>query len=245
MTTEKNEYSASELERYLVGELDAERTEIIDRAAEEDRELKAWIDERRAERQAFLLDPRRKPFAKLIEQAGEQRSPTWLTRWWPGVSLVAAAAVVAILFVRPPERDPMFRNKGGLSVQAAVLDGDRAQLFEGEQLHPGSRLRLSVDDPRGGYVTVILEEANGEVSILYGPDELGRLRPGTHRLPGSLELDHELGRERIYVLVSDEPPKLDVWVGELKSANRKSGFLHGWLPEGTTRVSTLEYEKVQ
>ena len=244
MTTEKNEYTASELERYLVGELEAERAAIIDRAAEEDRELKAWIDERRAERQAFLLDPRRKPFAELIQRAGEQRAKPRLVPWWTGLSLVAAAAVVAVLFVRPPQENTI-RNKGGLSLQAAVLDGDRAQLFEGEKLHPGSRLRLAVDDPRGGYVTVILEEANGDVSVLYGPDELGRLRPGSHRLPGSLELDEELGRERIYVLMSDEPPQLDVWVGELKSVHRKTGFQHDWLPEGTTRVSTLEYEKVK
>jgi hypothetical protein len=104
---------------------------------------------------------------------------------------------------------------------------------------------LSLDDPRGGWVTVLLEESNGEVSVLYRPDEMGKLSPGTHRLPGSLELDAELGRERLYVLMSDDEPPIDVWVDELKAANRKTGFLHGWLPEGTTRVSTLEYEKVK
>jgi hypothetical protein len=256
--SEKLGYTASDLERYLVGELDEERTRAIDRAAEEDGKLKAWIADRRAERHAFLLDPRRKSFAKLLEEAKVQKN--WIAQWWPGLSLVAAAAVVAAVFVRPPDQPSYrdgrphpspqettygIRNKGGLSVQAAVLEGDRSQIFEGEKLHPGNRLRLSVDDPRGGWVTVILEESNGEISVLYQPEELGKLRPGTHRLPDSLELDEELGRERIYVLVSDEPPKLDVWMRELKSAHQKAGFLHGWLPEGTTRVSTVEYEKVK
>ena len=126
-----------------------------------------------------------------------------------------------------------------------MLVGEEAQLFEGEQLHPGSRLRLAIDDPNGGWVTVILEETNGETAVVYGPDELGKLGPGTHRLPGSLELDADLGRERIYVLMSDDQPKIDVWLEELKAAHQKTGFLHGWLPEGTTRVSTLEYEKVK
>jgi hypothetical protein len=243
MTTENTKYTASELERFLAGELDRERAALIERAAEEDRELKAWIDDRRAEQQAFLLDPRRKPFAKLVEEAGVPKKRP--LRWWPALSMVAAAAVIALVFVRPPGEDPKIRSKGGLSVKAAVLEGERAQLFDGEKLHPGSRLRLSVDDPRGGWVTVILEESNGEVSVLYGPDELGKLSPGTHRLPGSLELDGELGRERLYVLMSDDEPKVEVWLEELKRSHEKTGFLHGWLPEGTTRVSTLEYEKVK
>ncbi len=242
MTTEKN-YTPSELERYLVGELDDARRAAIEQAAAEDPELKTWIDQRRAEQHAFLVDPRRKTFAKLLAEANE---PKVRVRWWTGLSVVAVAAAAAILFVRPPAEQPTgVRTKGGMSLQAAVLDGDQLQLFEGERLHPGSRLRLSVDDPRGGFVTVILEEASGGISVLYGPDELGRLGPGTHRLPGSLELDGTLGRERLYVLMSDDQPKVDVWVKELESAHRKTGFLHGWLPEGTTRVSTLEYEKIE
>ena len=103
MKTSEHTFSASELERYLAGELDAERTRTIERAAEEDRELKAWIEERRAEQRAFLLDPRRKPFAKLIEESGERAHRSIFARWWPALSLGAAVAVMAVLFVKPSE----------------------------------------------------------------------------------------------------------------------------------------------
>lgn len=247
MTAERDEttYTALELERYLAGELEPERAAVIERAAEEDEELKGWMSERTAERDAFLLDPRRRPFASLVEEAGaaeKRRRSAWI----PMLSIVAAAAVVALIFVKPPENTGGFRSKGGISVQAAVLEGERSSIFDGNRkLHPGDRLRLSLDDAKGGYVTVLLEEQEGTIDVLYDPTELGKVGPGTHRLPGSLELDTKLGRERIYVLVSDEPPSLPTWIEEIERAHEKTGFTHGWLPAGRTRVTTLEYEKVE
>jgi hypothetical protein len=236
-------HTAAELERYLSGGLDPDQRAAIERAAEEDVELGSWLRERQAERDAFRLDPRRRQFASLIEEAGAAEGRGWLSAWLPRLSILAAATAVVVFFVKPTGE---IRTKGSLSVRAAVLEDEHPTLFDGKRaLHPGDRLRLAVDDPKGGYVTVLLQEQGGKVEVLYRATELGEIGPGTHHLPGSLELDQALGRERLYVLVSEEPPDVDVWIRELESVHRRTGFEHGWLPAGETRVSTIEYEKVR
>ena len=241
-------YSVWELEAYLAGDLSKERREAIEHAAREDQQLKAWIEERKAERDAFHFDARRRPFAQLVEEAGA--TPTKRSRlpFISSLSLAGAVALGVVFFVAPTDG---IRTKGDLgppNVTAALLLGPKetSQIFDGSQkLHPGDRLRLTVEDRAGGYVTVLLQEENGRVDLLYKPQELGRLLPGTHRLPGSLQLDKTLGRERIYVLVSIELPDVSIWITELQAEHQKAGFKHDWLPEGNARVATLEYEKVR
>jgi hypothetical protein len=247
--------SISELEQLLAGDLDPTRAAEIEHAAEADPALKSWLAERRAEIASFRADPRRKSFSELRSEAeAEPRSlfdrifspplrPIWATA---GVGLVAASIAFA-LFAPKPEDDGI-HVRGGVAVRAAVLhEGQTSRLYEGgEALHPGDRVRLTVDDPHGGWVTVMLEEeASGKVSVIYAPKELGRLDPGTHILPESLELDRALGRERLYVVVSDDEPAVESWVKELRTAREKRSFRHGWLPPGTTRIATIEWEKVE
>lgn len=243
MSSTHKPFTATELEDYLVGELTPDRAAVIEAAAKEDAALSDHLEARRAERAAFLHDPRRRSFASLVDEAGAAKKP-WLS--WSSFALGIAAAAAAGLVLAPSGDAPGIRTKGGISVKAAVLTGGEPELFDATKaLHPGDRIRLTVDDPSGGFLTVILEEASGEVDVLYRPAELGELRPGTHMLPDSLELDTKVGRERIYVIMSNERGDPEAWREEIKKSQERSGFGHGWLPPGGTRVGTIEYEKVE
>ncbi|MEQ8274715.1 MAG: DUF4384 domain-containing protein [Deltaproteobacteria bacterium] len=246
MNTSNKPYTARELEDYVVGELAAERAAVIEAAAEEDESLSQYLESRKSERAAFLHDPRRRNFQSLVDEAGVEKKRAWFAL--PALALaggIAAAVVLMPTTPTTPSNTGGIRTKGGISVQAAVLAGERPELFDATKaLHPGDRIRLTVDDPTGGYVTVILEESSGAVDVLYRPTELGELRPGSHMLPDSLELDDKLGRERIYVIMSNEAQDPKAWLEEIRASHAKAGFGHGWLPPGGTRVGTIEYEKV-
>ncbi len=243
MNTSNKPYTARELEDYVGGELAAERAAVIEAAAEEDESLSQYLESRKSERAAFLHDPRRRSFQSLVDEAGGEKRRAWFAL--PVLALAGAVAAVMVLTPNAPSNTGGIRTKGGISVQAAVLAGERPELFDATKaLHPGDRIRLTVDDPTGGYVTVILEESSGAVDVLYRPTELGELRPGSHMLPDSLELDDKLGRERIYVIMSNEAQDPKAWLEEIRASHARSGFGHGWLPPGGTRVGTIEYEKV-
>ena len=190
MNAEHATYSATEIEDFLAGELAADRRAAIERAAAEDQELAMYLEERRAERDAFLHDPRRRSFASLVEEAGPERS--WFRPRTIGLVLAAAVALIVIL---PRGQEHSIRTKGGLSVKAAVQSDGAPQMFDATRdLHPGDRIRLTVEDPAGGFLTVLLEEESGAVDVLYRPEELGELAPCAHLLPDSLRLDDTLGR---------------------------------------------------
>ena len=248
---------ASTLEAYLVGELSPQATADVERAIEHDSSLAAWIDERKAEMAAFPFEPRRRSFADLVAQADASPGPRTASGWglaaWGlrGAAACFVAAGLALAFVNlGPEADPPpsgIRTKGGLTVRAAVRDerGVVGAFEPGASVRPGDQLRLMFEDPHGGFATVLLEEDSGAVSVLYRAEELGRLTPGRHALPGGLLLDDALGRERIYVILSSQMPNVEQWMAEIRDFRRRRGFEHGWLPAGDARLGVLEYRKVR
>ncbi|MBN2362212.1 MAG: hypothetical protein JXR83_22360 [Deltaproteobacteria bacterium] len=247
---DRRRVSAQLIERYVTGELDAGGRAEMSRLAAADSALAARIAEREAEHRAFLVDARRRPYADLLREAGQpMRRPSQRLLW--GISALAAASalvVVAVMVVpeaieKPPDQ---VRLKGKPGVQAAVLhQGQTRLLTSGENLEAGDRLRLVVDDPRGGFVTVLLQDCGGEVAVVYRPEEIGRVTAGRIELPGSIELDAAAGTERLFVIVSDELPDPAAWQRELEIAFERQGIHHDWLPAGQDRAHLLEWSKAR
>jgi hypothetical protein len=240
------------IERFLVGELGpAERRELEDET-ERNPELAQLIAERQAENQAFITDARRRSFAGLVQQAGTHRRQLRQPRvfGWPALAAACVCVLSAVVVwnASGPEVGglPHIRARGSLSLTAAVLHGGEARVFApGETLWPGDRIRLTLDDPQGGYVAVVLQEASGHASLVYAPEELGRLTGGSHTLPDSLELDAARGTERLFVILSADEPRTAVWLGEIEDAFRVQGIHHDWRPSGIHRVAFVEWLKPQ
>lgn len=238
--------TAFEVERYLAGEAPAEVRAAVEEMAAEDPAFASWLEERKRERQAFRLDPRRRSFASLAAEAEKRpRRPRWASLLWMGSAGAALAATAAVtLFLVGPKNRPDIAVRGGVSVQAAVLRGGQAEVLRpGSALRPGDRIRLRIDDPHGGYVAVLLQERSCATEVVYAPDEVGALAPGSHTLPGSLELDEQLGEERLYVILSAERGDVNALQQDLRNACSREGFSHGWLPGKGARLSTLSYTK--
>ena len=186
-----------DVERYLADNASAEVRARIEATMAANAEFAERIRRRRAERRAFAVDPRRRRFSDLVREAEAEktsltrRSEVSTRRWAMAAVLASGAAVglaIAPLSTDVPARvgDASMRTKGGTSVRLAVarVDGTVAAYAPGDTLHPGDRIRISVRAVAEGFVSVLLEEREGDVQVIYGAAELGRLPRGASRASG-------------------------------------------------------------
>ncbi len=186
-------FSDYQLEEYVAGVADPADAHSIERAAAQSGELARYLAERRAERAAFLLRHPR------LER--DPRRPR-LTRLGFSGALLAACAAAAVMWLTPPAGDaPEVRVKGGARASIVVQrDGRTFPRTEGVLLRPGDKLRLVVDAPRPGFVTVVARDRQG-FTALY---DAVAIAAGETALPGSWVLDDTPGPETWFVLIAEE-----------------------------------------
>jgi hypothetical protein len=190
-----------ELERYLADDLsDAERQKVEAQVAQRP-DVQAYLAQRRAEKEAFrakqpplpvLLSPRARPVS---------RSP------WPALAAVglALAASLALVVLTPQLRgdESSIAARGRPKITVVVLRGDSLfEYREGVLLTAGDRIRLTVESPSSGYVTVIGRDSNRMPVVHY---ENVKAMPGSFIVPDSLELDDSPGPEELLVFFTAEP----------------------------------------
>lgn len=222
--------SPFELERYLVGELDAERRREIESLLAADATLAAELDALRARDAAFRVAM---PFERFLAdheaRIEETSAAARVHAWWRSLRLpigggvIAAAAAAVALAVFLPE--PV--DSGGASSRIPSVDehgrtrlkGDGARIgffvqveggarwgADGEELRAGDRIQLAVQDPEGARSMVIVGiDGRGEVSTylarrLPTGTPKGESGPAPRVLEQSLVLDDAVGAERFFVL---------------------------------------------
>lgn len=163
---------------------------------------------------------RRKMGAVDAEEDAETEAVGWPGWRWvrmglTGAVALAAAAVVATVFVRPPE-DPGRHDvafKGELALEIIAKRGDvQLEVTNGTLLRAGDALRFVLTTGRAGYVTVFSLDGRGAISPYYpssnpsaDPAPLRIAKPGAHELPGSQVLDDAPGEEVILTVFSTHP----------------------------------------
>ncbi|MEO1338500.1 MAG: hypothetical protein AAFV29_22850, partial [Myxococcota bacterium] len=182
----REDWSSLRLEAYLADDLETEDREAVERAIATDSKLADWIRDRCSARAAFPIEPRRRSFASLAEEAGAAEDA--VQRSWEWRALAVAAGFIGVLAIGGVEMGGVGQRNGvrakgqdssGPIVRVVKKEAIGVSALEpGDVVHPGDRLRLMVDDTTGGYVAVLLEEESGEVNVLYTPEELGRVPAG-------------------------------------------------------------------
>jgi len=197
-----------EIERFLCGELEGEAAERIERLAEQNPTLAAYLSERRAQQRAFFeAHPR---LAVQLPPA-RRRPPAW------SAALAGAAAVLALLVIGllawprgglDGQQSPTIRARGALKVELTVRRGDRTFAYnEGVLLRSGDRLRLSLEAPVAGFLTLIGRDQRGRWTVYY--DGLATAA-GTWTAPDSLVLDDDPHPEQWFAVLS--PKRVDARV---------------------------------
>jgi hypothetical protein len=141
--------------------------------------LPAWTD-------AAPVPPRRRRLPRAV---------------WPGLAVVAVAAVLLIVRARPERPDGGIREKGGPSVAVFVKRGEAVDLWDGRAaIRPGDRLRLQVRAPGYAFVSVASLSVQPPIVLYAGP--LGA-RPTL--LPAAFRVDGDGRQESLSVVLSHTP----------------------------------------
>jgi hypothetical protein len=116
-------------------------------------------------------------------------SPPRPRRWWVGVTLAAAAALM-IVVLRPGspggESSTGDRLKGGTQLAAIVLRaGVQTRLTDPVRVKPGDAVRFELTLSEGGPVRVVLRPVGDAPIVLFD----GQLGTGTNLVPESVQVD--------------------------------------------------------
>ncbi|AKQ68275.1 hypothetical protein A176_005187 [Myxococcus hansupus] len=218
------------LERYLCDDLSAEEAERVEEAVRVSPALAAYLRERRAEKAAFTLV---RPFGPLRARLETPPPSRWrgLWRWSQPVLLLGVVLAVVLPRFITFETVETVRVRGGLTARVLVKRGE--VVFEqgpGVVLRSGDRVRVEVEDAKGGVLYVLALSERGRVTPLQGFPSTGgalTLGPGRWVLPGSLELDDAPEQEALVMVLADDageapsPEAIQRW---LEQAAREGDF---------------------
>lgn len=175
------------LERYQLGELDL--SEHLSSCARCQGTLKRIQQDNRA----FLS---KHPTPASLGAPPKARRPRAAAILAP---LIALAATILLLIL--PQK-PNTRSKGDTHIELLIKRSDQTFSFDQQRLRPGDTLLFRYSGAHT-HMLVAGKEASGRVSIFVKD---ARLPPGQNRLaPQGVRLDDYLGKERIFLLLSDQP----------------------------------------
>lgn len=147
--------------------------------------------------------------ARAAPRSGSRPRALVLRRVWAAVAL-AAAIGLGVLLVPRARLDvdrPITPNAGETRTKGAPLPSLRVHVRRagavfvwgaGEPLRPGDALRFELSASAPGHAAILARDAVGAVSVYHGwaPVVAGE----GQLLPGAVELDESLGRERVYAV---------------------------------------------
>jgi len=232
-----------ELEAFLCGELPPERQRELERAVVADAVLRDYLAERaRAQAEFAAAHPLRaarvqRPSPRRWLLAASVAAPAMaLALWWSASSsegaLTAPALGAGERGSGPLARDGIRIKGDGLAVELFVKRGERVfRPRADEALKAGDRVRLSVDAPRAGYLSLLARDERGAVSVYY--DRLP-VQAGRFTAPDSLLLDASPSDERWLLVVDSEPRSADHYT---------RAFAAGQLPDAAHVLIDVRKEK--
>ena len=203
-----------EIEAYLCGDLGPGEKERVEAAVTASAELQEYIQQRRAEQEAFLRDHPR------LEHAEEPRriAPMRFLAWAGAAAAVLVVSLFVVLYAaeeRPGTGDPGIRAMGALKATLTVQRNGRTfQYREGVLLREGDRVRLSVESPQSGHLTVLARGHAGKFEVYY--DAL-RTTAGEYTVPDSLILDDHVGVEDWFIILAPAGKDPREYVQEIQS----------------------------
>jgi len=196
----------------------------------------AALQEGAAQFNQFVL-PRTQ--AAVRARVERPRAGAWLRRGLAPALGLAAACALALGVVRSravaPAAAPYTGTKGApiFQIYGQVAPGQApVKLAPDGQVSTGERLRFEVEPAGYAYALVVSVDGLGHVQAFYPPEgtRSAAVSPGTHVLPGAIELDDAPGVERIYAYFSRTPISLDALAKPLHADPTAPPVLEGAAP---------------
>jgi hypothetical protein len=200
-----------EIEAYLCGDLGPQETERVEAAISVSAELQDYIQERRTEQEAFFREHPRLE----IEKEPRRIAPVRFLAWAGAAAAVVVVALFVVLYTGGEGDDPGIRAMGAVKATLTVQRNERIfQYREGVLLREGDRVRLTVESPRSGHLTVLARGPGGRFEVYY--DAL-KTTAGEYTVPDSLILDEHVGVEDWFIILDDAGRDPREYVQKLRS----------------------------
>lgn len=205
-----------EIEAYLCGDLGPQETERVEAAIAASAELQSYIQKRRAEREEFFsAHPRLK-----IETGPQRVTPVRFLAWAGAAAAVLIVALFVVLYAAgngAVTEDPGIRAMGAVKATLTVQRNERTfQYRDGVLLREGDRVRLSVESPQSGHLTVLARTHGGKFEVYY--DAL-KTTAGEFTVPDSLILDDHVGVEDWFIILAPAGRDPREYVQKLQSGD--------------------------
>jgi hypothetical protein len=200
-----------EIEAYLTGELSPEEARRVEEAAASSGELAGYLRQRQEEREAFF---RAHPVLPQRETPSGRRF-TWPLALAGAAAVLAAVVLAVVLSTSGSGEDPGgIRSMGAFKTTMTVRRGERTFVHrQGVPLREGDQVRLSLEAPASGFLTVLGQAGAGPVEVYYDGVQT---RPGTFTVPVSLVLDGDVGAEEWTVILAPERKPASFYSGAIR-----------------------------
>jgi len=202
-----------EIEAYLCGDLGPQEKERVEAAISASDELQEYVRKRQAEREDFFgAHPRLK-----VEIQPRPAVPLRILAWAGAAAAVVVLALFVVLYAGGTADDPGIRAMGAVKATLTVQRNGRTfQYRAGVLLREGDRVRLSVESPQSGHLTVLARGPGGRFEVYY--DAL-KTTAGDYTVPDSLILDEHVGVEDWFIILDDEGRDPREYVQKLRSGS--------------------------
>jgi hypothetical protein len=188
-----------EIEAYLCGDLAPEEKRRVEATVVASAELQEYIRQRQAERETFFQEHPRLGLRKEPQRT----APVRLLAWAGAAAAILVVALFWVLSVIGEQRgtgDPGIRAMGALKATLTVQRDGRTFLYrEGVLLREDDRVRLSVESPQSGHLTVLARGPGGTFEVYYNAV---KTTLGDYTVPDSLVLDEQLGVEEWFIILA-------------------------------------------
>lgn len=209
-----DEWSSGELDELASARV-AEHVARCERCSERHANLEAVRQAFLAESPSFGLHAAR--FGAPATRTEVVRS-SWRQRHWEPIKLALASlataaftATVVVWFGPGVEPPAASRTKGGAHVDFFVKHGSEVRRGQrGDALTPGDALRFTYTNPERSYFALFNLDAQAASVYFPSAASAAPLRAGSQvALDFSVELDTQLGQERVFAVFCPEPFELE------------------------------------
>lgn len=203
-----------EIEAYLCGDLGPEDRRRVEVAISASAELREYIQKRQEEREDFF---RAHPRPEL-RRAPARIAPVRVLAFAGAAAVLVFAVIFVVLFAggeKTTTADPGIRAMGALKATLTVQRNGRTFRYRpGVLLREGDRVRISVESPRSGHLTVLARGHGGKFEVYY--DALPTTA-GEYTVPDSLILDEHVGVEDWFIILAPAGKNPGEYVKQLSS----------------------------